>query len=93
MSTKPIAFEVDPFYHLVPIIHLARKAIIAERTLHDLEEVRRLYPDLDKTLAVTGINDLWDELLSHDAAHALSFVAQALERAHGQDMEGGNDGI
>jgi len=92
MNTKPIPFEVDPFYHLVPIIHLARKAVIAERTLRDLEDVRKLYPDLDQSLAVTGINVLDDESLTHDAANALSFVARVLERAHEQDMEGDNSG-
>lgn len=92
MSGQPIPFEVDLFYHLVPIINLARKAIVSERTLRDLEDVRRLYPDIDQTLAVTGISELWDESLTHDAANALSFVAQVLEQAHEKDMEGGNSG-
>ena len=92
MKTKPIIFEVDTFSHLVPIINLARKAIVAERTLRDLEAVRRLYPDVDQTLAVTGINVLDEETLLDDAEHALSFVAQVLCSAHENDMEGGTDG-
>ena len=92
MSTKPIPFEVNPFYHLVPIVELARKAIIAERTLRDLEAVRRLYPDVDQTLAVTGVNVLDDETLLDDAANALSFVTRVLVSAHENDMEGGTHG-
>jgi hypothetical protein len=92
MSMKPIPVEVDTFYHLVPIINLVRKAIVAERTLRDLEAVRRLYQNVDQILAVTGINVLDDETMLDDAAHALSFVAQVLCSAHENDMEGGTDG-
>ena len=86
MKTKRIIFEVDTFSHLIPVIELARTAMLAERSLRDLEAVRRLYPDIDQALANTGVNVLDDETITEHASHALEFVVQVLRRAHQQSV-------
>lgn len=90
-QSKPLMFEVDPYYHLVPIINLARLAIMAEKNLNDMEFVARAMPAVGDTLHSAGVYGV-EESLAEDAAKALAFVTYVLQAKHEAEMEGGRNG-
>lgn len=89
---KPFMFEVDNFYHLLPIVNLARLAILAEKTVKDVDFVADAMPAVGETLRSAGIYTSDEESLAEDAAKSLAFVAYVLQARHEHDMEGGNSG-
>lgn len=85
---KPFMFEVDPYYHLVPIINLVRLAIVAEKTVKDVDFVADAMPAVGVELRAAGIYTSDEESLAEDAAKALAFVSYVLQARHEHDKEG-----
>lgn len=82
MSTKP-TFEIDLERHVYPLLHLARMAVVLEKILADIDQSRRILPDLDRTLKQLGcLTDYGISLADH--ADVTILAAIDLLEAHQQ---------
>jgi hypothetical protein len=89
---KPAMFEVHPQCHLIPIINLVRLAILAEKTVSDVNFVAEAMPAIGETLRCSGIYTGGEDSLIEDAAKALEFVTYVLQKQHEVEMGGFSDG-
>lgn len=92
MTRDTMPFDISTHYDLLPIIKLARKAILAEKTLSTINWLSNALPAVGEPLAAAGVYTGDEDTLTEDAARCLQFVEEVLQKQHEAEMEGNHDG-
>lgn len=79
MSKPTPVFSIDLEQHVLPVLHLARLAILLEGTLRDVDEQRKIYPALNELLNDLGLMTDIGQSIASDADMAILSAINMVE--------------
>jgi hypothetical protein len=79
MSKPAPGFSIDLEQHVLPVLHLARLAVLLEGTLRDVDERRKISPALNESLNNLGLMTDIGQTIASDADMAILSAIHMIE--------------